>query len=106
MGGLIFGDNGGKGHFGQFTWDKVEGDQTIGVRHLESNNGTYESGLQMWQRPSGASRLFLGKRRDDTSVLELCDVTGKPRIRLRVAADGASTLEFLDAQGAVTRSLP
>jgi len=106
MGGLIFGDNGGKGHFGQFTWDKVDGDQTIGFRHLESDSGAYESGIEVWQRPSGASRLFFGKRRDDSSVVELSDLEGKPRIRLRVAADGASALEFLDAQGNVIRRVP
>jgi hypothetical protein len=52
MGGLIFGDNGGLGHFGQLTFDKVRGDQTIGFRHLESDNGTYQSGLEMWQQPN------------------------------------------------------
>ncbi len=52
MGGLIFGDNGGNGHFGSFTWDKVKNDQTMGFRHLESDNGTYQSGLEMWQQPN------------------------------------------------------
>ncbi len=41
MAGLIFGDNGGNGHFGSFTWDKVRNDQTMGFRYLESDNGTY-----------------------------------------------------------------
>src|SRR5690349_11366722 len=27
MGGLVVGENGGKGHFGSFTFDKVQGDQ-------------------------------------------------------------------------------
>ena len=52
MGGLIFGDNGGNGHFGSFTWDKVKNDQTMGFRYLESDNGTYQSGLEMWQQPN------------------------------------------------------
>ena len=52
MGGLIFGDNGGKGHFGSFTWDKVRNDQTMGFRYLESDNGAYQSGLEMWQQPN------------------------------------------------------
>src|SRR5690242_6648118 len=41
MGGFIFGDNGGKGHFGSLTFDKVLNDQAIGFRYLESDNGTY-----------------------------------------------------------------
>ena len=52
MGGLVFGENGGKGHVGTFTWDKVRNDQTMGFRYLESDNGTYQSGLEMWQQPN------------------------------------------------------
>lgn len=52
MGGLVIGENGGKGHFGSFTFDKVQGDQTIGFRHLEGNDGKYESGLAIWQQPN------------------------------------------------------
>ena len=51
MGGLIFGDNGGSGHFGSLTWDKVRGDQTIGFRHLEGDDGKYQVGLEMWRQP-------------------------------------------------------
>lgn len=61
MGGLIFGDNGGNGHFGSFTWDKVRNDQTMGFRYLESDNGTYQSGLEMWQQPNIPSDVMLSK---------------------------------------------
>lgn len=61
MGGLIFGDNGGNGHFGSLTWDKVRNDQTIGFRHLESDNGTYQTGLEMWQRPNHPSDMMQAK---------------------------------------------
>lgn len=52
MGGLVFGENGRVGHFGSLTWDKVRGDQTIGFRHLEGDNGTYSAGLEIWQQPN------------------------------------------------------
>lgn len=141
MGGLIFGENGGKGHFGTFTFDKVRNDQTIGFRHLESDDGSYSSGLQIWQQPNEPSdvvgakwdaarkitdesarkaamqalidknestqqRLFLGKQRDNATVLIMSDIKGKPRIRMQVAPDGAAKLEFLDEQGKVIYSLP
>ena len=141
MGGLIFGDNGGKGHFGMFTFDKVRNDQTMAFSHLESDNGSYETGLQMSQQPnepwdvvrakwdaarkitdeaarkaaiqalidnneSQQQRLFLGKRRDNSAVLIMSDIKGKPRIRMQVAPDGAAKLEFLDEQGKVIYSLP
>jgi hypothetical protein len=140
MGGLIFGENGGIGHFGSLTWDKVRGDQTIGFRHLESADGTWSSGLEMWQQPNvpgdvlqdkyrrirairdtvarrraiqalrdsnqvTTQRLFLGKGRDNASALELSDIKGRPRIRLRVEADGSPAIELLDENGRVTNSL-
>lgn len=61
MGGLIFGENGGNGHFGSLTWDKVRNDQTIGFRYLESDNGTYQSGLEMWQQPNIPSDVMWAK---------------------------------------------
>ncbi len=141
MGGLIFGDNGGNGHFGSFTWDKVRNDQTMGYRYLESDNGTYQSGLEMWQQPNlpsdvvsakleaankitdekarnatiqamldnnelATNRLFLGKRRDNSTMLVMSDIKGKPRIRMQVAPDGKPKLEFLDETGKVIYSLP
>ena len=141
MGGFIFGDNGGKGHFGSLTFDKVLNDQAIGFRYLESDNGTYETGLQLWQPPNiptevmlakyeaankiadetkrkaaiqalidarelTTDRLFLGKRRDNSAMLLMSDVKGRPRIRLQVAPDGTPKLEFLDETGKVIYSLP
>jgi hypothetical protein len=141
MGGLIYGDNGGNGHFGSLTWDKVRNDQTIGFRHLESDNGTYQTGLEMWQQPNlpsdvaaakyeaankmpdesarkaaiqkmidnnelATARLFLGKLRDNSTMLVMSDIKGKPRIRMQVATDGAPKLEFLDEAGKVSYSLP
>jgi len=137
MGGLIFGENGGIGHFGQLTFDKVRGDQTIGFRHLESDNGSYLTGLEMWQQPNTpgdvlqakyqeiqamadtvarrqaiqalrdadqltTQRLFLGKGRDNTAMLVLSDIKGRPRLRLSVKADGTPAIEVLDETGRAT----
>lgn len=141
MGGLAFGENGAKGHFGMFTFDKVRNDQTIALSHLEGDNGTYETGLRMWQEPDipadvlGAKwdaarkisdptarkaamqalidnneatqeRVFLGKLRNNSTMLVMSDIKGKPRIRMRVTADGIASLEFLDENGKVTYSVP
>jgi len=141
MGGLVFGDNGGNGHFGSITWDKVRNDQTMGFRYLESDNGTYQSGLEMWQQPNipadvmlakldaankitdeakrkaaiqalvdnnelTTNRLFLGKRRDNSLMLLMSDIKGRPRIRMQVTPEGAPKLEFLDEAGKVIYALP
>lgn len=141
MGGLVFGENGDVGHFGSLTFDKVRNDQTIGFRYLESDNGRYHAGLEVWQQPDipapvmaaryeaadtisdpvareaaiqallddnalTTRRLFLGKLRNDATMLELLDIKGRPRIRLSVQPDGPARLEFLDEQGEVVYSVP
>jgi hypothetical protein len=63
MGGLIYGENGGKGHFGSLTFDKVHGDQTIGFRHLEGDNGRYSSAVEMWQQPDESGDVLQEKYR-------------------------------------------
>jgi len=141
MGGLIFGENGGDGHFGSFTFDKVRNDQTIAFRHLEGDDGSYETGLAMWQQPDvpydvvnakieaargladeaerktalqalrdshelTTPRLFLGKRRDDATALEMSDLDGRARFRIVVPPSGDPRLEFLDSAGSVVLNLP
>lgn len=141
MGGLAFGDNGPNGHWGSLTFDKVRGDQTIGFRHLEGENGSYSSALEMWQQPNipgdvwiskldsirkikdeterkaglkamrdndelMTRRLYLGKTRDNASLLEMLDTKGRTRIVMMVDASGLPKLEFWDETGNVIYSIP
>ena len=111
MGGLVYGENGPDGHFGSFTWDKVRGDQTMGFRHLEGADGSYESGIQMWQQPNIPSEVSLAKR---DSVMKISDkelrkaaikelraknlITTR-RLFLGKNRSDAAVLEMLDLQG-------
>jgi len=61
MGGFVFDENGGDGHFGSLTFDKVRGDQTIGFRYMESDNGAYTTGLELWQQPNIPGDVMLEK---------------------------------------------
>jgi hypothetical protein len=54
----------------------------------------------------GPQRLFVGKDPSRASVVNLFDATGKARLVLKVEADGAASIEFLDADGKVTSRLP
>jgi hypothetical protein len=54
-------------------------------------------------RLHGKGRLFAGRREDGSSQVVLYDATGSPRLRLRVDSAGPARLEFLDANGHVTR---
>lgn len=49
-GGLIFDENGGNGHFVSLTYDKVRHSETMRLQHLESDNGQYSAGLEIWDR--------------------------------------------------------
>lgn len=111
MGGLIFGDNGGNGHFGSLTWDKVRNDQTMGFRHLESDNGTYQSGLEMWQQPNIPHDVMLEKfleTRKITNLAERQAATEKliangeytaPRLFLGKRRDESNELLMSDRKG-------
>lgn len=53
----------------------------------------------------GRQRVWVGKTRDRESAVLLSDAMGRPRIRMRVAPEGASAIDFLDENGQVVRSL-
>jgi hypothetical protein len=53
----------------------------------------------------GAPRAFVGRAEDGSSQIVLEDAEGIKRLRLRVAADGAAAIEFLDRDGKVLRTI-
>lgn len=139
-GGLIVAENGGQGHALSLTFDKSRQDQTVGLQHLESDDGTYFAGLKVWdqphtsladfhrglaiieQMPAGpereraltaldaahpsASRIVVGRGRDESAVVSLADGEGRTRLRLIVGPQGDPRIELLDANGEVVDSMP
>ena len=57
-------------------------------------------------QPLFASRAYIGRSRNKDAKVELSDAQGRPRLRLVVDSLGAARMEFLDAEGRVTQSLP
>jgi len=53
-----------------------------------------------------ASRMFLGKSRNDASLLIMNDMNGKERIIMKVDVDGKPQLEFLNETGEIIYSIP
>ena len=53
--------------------------------------------------PPAATRLFLGRNRAKSTVLNMSDPQGRVRLRLIVDSAGSPRLEFLNAAGVVTR---
>jgi len=56
--------------------------------------------------PLMAQRVFLGRDPAKNAVVNLSDPQGKPRLRLVVDSTGRASVQFLDADGRVTYSLP
>jgi hypothetical protein len=52
------------------------------------------------------NRLFLGKARDNSVLLQMADIRGRTRITVQVAPDGTPKLEFLGEDGELLYSLP
>ncbi len=53
----------------------------------------------------GTPRAFIGRDHDGSSRVALRDGAGRPRLVLRVAADGVTAIDFLGADGKVVRTL-
>jgi hypothetical protein len=52
----------------------------------------------------GGERMFAGKLLDD-AIVRLADKQGRPRLVMKVGADGAPTIEFLDETGKVVKKI-
>jgi hypothetical protein len=57
-------------------------------------------------KPKPHDRMFLGRDTDRSVALRLKDTEGHDRIVIRVAADGAPQLQFLDSAGNLISQLP
>lgn len=67
--------------------------------------------LAKWQGPRDgvplfAERVYVGRDREKSALVNLSDPSGRPRLRLQVDASGEPSLEFLDEQGNVVLRLP
>jgi hypothetical protein len=77
------------------------------VRRLTDDAARKEAIRQLIEkREVTTQRLFLGKQRDNSTVLTMSDIKGKPRIKMMVTEAGTPRLDFLDEQGKVIYSLP
>jgi hypothetical protein len=56
--------------------------------------------------PRGPRRVFVGKQADRSASVALSDADGRPRLTLRVDANGTASIEQRDGQGNVTDRWP
>jgi hypothetical protein len=96
MGGLIFGDNGGNGHFGSFTWDASQTRVIADVSGCcQSPGGACFAGRKLWIAGSygdslgsidpqswNVESLFKGRLRDDSATQSYASMAGPHLFRL------------------------
>lgn len=119
---------------GSLTFDRYEQDQVVQILEREDGEHKF-AGLIIADRPEGrldfhaleraralptfaerraafaaanageAQRIVVARESDQSAQVILKDGEGRPRLRMQVAHDGAASIEFLDADGKVMRSL-
>jgi hypothetical protein len=109
-GGLIFGgrrnekgeviDSGGSLSFDKYG---ANGGQTVQLVGVDDKDNRFAGLAVNDQNEQLRRRIWVGRKDDGAAVVSLMDAKGKKRIVMQVAADGAASLDFLDAEGHVVR---
>ena len=111
--GISYGEDKGQRRAGLEVWDRSEQPLSDLIRALNDANALPEGPGRdaavkavRAKAPAGPRRLFVGKNTDKSATVSLADGQGRPRLVLRVNEDGASSIEFLDADGKITQRVP
>jgi len=110
-GGLVFDKNGENSQFVSLTMDKFRNDQSIGIQHLESDDGSYFAGLRVWDRPNTSLADF-DKRMQEIDKLDSDEAKqvaydelrkkgefGTSRLFLGKSRDGTAAISLYDGKG-------
>jgi hypothetical protein len=111
---IQYGESGGRYYSGLRVWDRP--DRSLGpvvdeLQKIEKMSAGPErtaamQKLQEMAAPGASERAFVGRDRENASVVRLNDTKGNPRIRLSVDSSGQPKLEFLDEAGKITFAMP
>jgi hypothetical protein len=110
---LTYSENSGERSTGLQIWDRPESslgdlvDQINKANALE-DRAQRDAALKeiRAKAPPAPRRIFVGKQTDRAATVSLADGAGRTRLTLKVEADGAASIEFLDAAGKVVQRLP
>ena len=111
--GISYADDGSTRGYGLNVWDRPTNISMKDLLMLPAGSNDRAAIEQRFaelvrergETVTGARRVFVGSQ-DRTASVRVMDTTGRDRIRMVVDAANESRLEFLDANGAVTYSLP
>ena len=112
IGNDVYADENGSRRIGFSVDDRADVDIMDLVRERDSiekisDSVTRAAALARWQAPRNgvplaARRVFVGRDRSKSAIVNLADRDGKPRLRMLVDSTGAARIEFLDPDGRVT----
>jgi hypothetical protein len=109
---ISYSEQNGQRSTGLTVWDRPETRLSELIEKLNAANrltdtAAREKAIQAARAsvPPSPRRVFVGKNNDRSASIMLADADGKPRLNLRVDANGEASIEFLDAAGRVTRRL-
>jgi hypothetical protein len=113
---LQYQDDNGQRYQGLAFWDRPEVPirQLVGERQkIDSmpDGAAKTAALAAWKARQGgldysAARLFVGRTRNKSSLIQLYDRAGKVRLRLAVDSLGVPGLDFMNDSGRVVYALP
>ena len=110
---ISYSETNGQRTAGLQVWDRSDRPLTELIKQLNAANALKdpsqkERAIQAARAaaPPGPRRVFVGKTNERTAIVSLADGNGKPRLNLKVEADGTASIEFLDAEGKVVQRLP
>jgi len=110
--GIQYGEGNGQYYAGLRVWDRPDTslglviDKLAAIEKMSEGPAKTAAMKELRETAGGAERVMVGRDREQAAIVRLADAQGKPRIKLSVDAAGAPKLEFLDATGKVTYSLP
>lgn len=109
---LVYNDHSGKYRAGFQIWDRPELplDQVFARREeiakMPDGEAKTAASKKLESDNFSPTRVYVGKNDNRESEITLYDAAGKPRIKMVVTPDGKPRLDFLDADGKSTYSLP
>jgi len=111
--GISYGEGGGQRTAGLQVWDRSDQPLSDLVKAVNAANalpeGPQRDEAMKKARANalpGAQRVFVGRNGDKSASVSLADANGKARLVMTVGADGAASIDFLDADGKTIQRIP
>lgn len=114
--GIMYNEDNGQRSAGFQVWDRPDTSLVEQIDKLEAIRAMDEGperkkAMEKFREAAkrgefGAKRVFVGKNAEKEAVLLLSDKIGRPRLRLKVAASGEASIEFLDEIGQIVQRFP